>query len=283
MRVFAFSLVTVLTSLPVTGALAQEASSAATDDQLTRQLWDDAFIKTRPHAPKAAPKTIRVKPTGSPPAVSKETFLGVTLWVRPPEAPPEGGDGWTAHRAELDSALSEGQRVRLGIEASRSGYLYVIDREENADGSLGEPYLIFPTLRIRAGDNVVRVGRLIEIPDSGDRPPHFTMKRSHGDQVGERLTLLVTPTPLSEIEIGRNPKVLPNARVKEWESKWSAPTRRLELAGGPGRPYTNAEKEAGQTRARLLTQEDPLPQTMFRVETDVTAPVLVTVPLRLKP
>jgi hypothetical protein len=52
--------------------------------------------------------------------------------------------------------------VRLSIEASRRGHLYVIDQEAYADGSLGAPLLIFPTLRIRNGDNAVQ--RRVAIP-----------------------------------------------------------------------------------------------------------------------
>jgi hypothetical protein len=45
------------------------------------------------------------------------------------------------------------------------GYLYVIDREQYEDGTLGEPVQIFPTTRTRGGDNSVKPGSLIEIQD----------------------------------------------------------------------------------------------------------------------
>src|SRR5437867_180490 len=71
---------------------------------------------------------------------------------------------WTPERIEEDTPLNPGDKVRLSIESlSRAGYLYVIDRAQYADGTLGEPLLIFPTLRT-SNKNRVKPGRLIYIP-----------------------------------------------------------------------------------------------------------------------
>ena len=56
---------------------------------------------------------------------------------------------------------------------SDRAYLYVIDREQYADGTQGEPYLIFPTTRTRGGDNSVKAGRVMEIPSQDDNPPYL--------------------------------------------------------------------------------------------------------------
>ena len=87
--------------------------------------------------------------------------------------------------------IVQGRSIANQCEAVRAGYLYVIDREQYADGTLGEPYLIFPT-RTSAGDNKV-AGRLLEIPAQDDSPPFFTMKKSRPDHVAEVLSVLVTP------------------------------------------------------------------------------------------
>lgn len=258
------------------------------DEVKTRRLWDDAFGQQRP--PRAsARRASPAAPAGRPEAAS---FVGVTLWrLRPPAADDDpdaapvvssGGERWVAERIDLDTPLAEAQRVRLAVESSRPGYLYVIDREAHDDGHLGEPYLIFPTRRIRGGDNRIRAGRLVEVPDALDRPPFFTLKRSQSSHVGESLTILVTPDRLPDVTIGEAPVRLEGERVKEWERRWSAPTQAIGLSGGAGRPYSRAEQEAGAA-TRLLTQEDPLPQTLFRVESAAGSPVLVVLPLRLSP
>ena len=51
----------------------------------------------------------------------------------------------------------------MSIESPRSGFLYVIDREQYADGSTSDPYLIFPTQKIHAGNNAVSPGKVIEL------------------------------------------------------------------------------------------------------------------------
>jgi hypothetical protein len=51
------------------------------------------------------------------------------------------------------------------------------------------------------------------------------------------------------------------------------------MAGGTGKPWTKAEQEAGAGGARLLTQDDPGPQTIYRVAVKSGAPLLVKVEL----
>jgi hypothetical protein len=52
------------------------------------------------------------------------------------------------------------------------------------------------------------------------------------------------------------------------------------MVGGAGKTYTKTEKEAG-AEGRLLTQEDELPQTLYRITPKPGAPVLISVPLRV--
>ncbi len=69
---------------------------------------------------------------------------------------------WLPERVSSTERLSEADRIRMSIEAARTGYLYVVDQEIYADGSKGESFLIFPTNRTRGGDNFVKAGRVIE-------------------------------------------------------------------------------------------------------------------------
>jgi hypothetical protein len=140
--------------------------------------------------------------------------IGVTIWRLRPSAGVDGGarvlvmesaqtTQWTPQRIEADTPLQVGERVRLTIESPRAGYLYVIDREQYADGTLGDAYLIFPTLRTRGGDNQVRPGKLIDIPAQEDNPSYFTLvpSPSRNDQVGVVLYSIVSPQPVGELRI----------------------------------------------------------------------------------
>lgn len=186
-------------------------------------------------------------------------------------------------RVPANAPLQIGENIRFSFESPQTGYLYVIDRELYADGSMSEPLLIFPTLRTRKGDNKVEAGKLVEIPAQEDRPNYFTLLMSrlnNNVQTGEVLTVIVAPQPLAGIVIGDKPLKLTVEQVQQWEQQWGAQSETFDLAGGAGKTWTKAEQEAGASSTRYLTQQDPEPQTIYRVAAKPGAPLLVKVGLR---
>ena len=287
-------LIQTVMSVAILFVLGSGASLPAQDE--TRDIKPDPFIQARPvnpgHAAAKRPAYKAVGPAVGMPANSSQLRqIGLTLWrLRPSRATDTGARiivqeaatevQWTPERISTTTPLKMGDHLRFSFESAQNGYLYVIDRERYADKTLGEPTLIFPTTRLRNGNNSVGPGRLIEIPDQGDRPNYFTLRRSKEDQVGEELVLLLTPEPLEGITPGADPIVLPKDKVAEWEKQWGRPAQQLDLIGGTGRPWTRAEQQAGSDQTRLLTQEDPGPQTVFRVAAGPEAPVLFQVSLK---
>jgi hypothetical protein len=276
--------------------------------ETTRDIWPPGFrpAAAKPAAkPGAAPRRDRYRrATPALPADAQATdnsVLGVTIWrLRTAKESDEtrilvtkGGrkTPFTPERVEADTQFVSGQMMRLSIEVPRSGYLYVIDREEYADGTLSEPYLIFPLDPARA-DHRVEAGRIIEIPNQSDPESYFEIKSFRGvnqpEQTGEVLTLLVSPTLLTGLpkaaKAGTSepePIKLMASQVSDWEKKWSVKTERLELEGGAGTAYTRAEQNAGKSREERLTAEDPPPQTVFRVAANGNQPLLVKLGLRI--
>lgn len=132
----------------------------------TRQLKNTAFRAKRPAEPKPASvstststATVPPKSPAAPPQQLDaedpgDSLVGITVWRLRPSLPEDdkdvrisaldGGEELTPERIEAETPLREGEKVRISIEAALSGYLYVIDREQYADGSFGTPYLIFP-------------------------------------------------------------------------------------------------------------------------------------------
>jgi len=238
------------------------------DEVEERRLWAEEYIQ-KPKAP------ARTKPVKKPEykvatpqivteTVTPETVVGVTIWrlrTAKSEEVPQFGDSerLVAERVEGSTTLFQGDRVRLSIEAASDGYLYVINREQYADGTTGDPYLIFPTTRLTAGNNRTTIGRVIEIPSQSDRPPYFTLTPGRPDQVAELISVFITPQPLSEIRIGDQPLTLTSAQVSDWENRSGGnATGRLELVNGAGLSWSEAEKEAGDG-TRLLKHTDPSP------------------------
>jgi len=274
--IFLFSTITIL-------ALAQ----ASRDEQVrARQLWDTTLLEQRPSAAKT--------PTAKRPPASlvKGALVGITVWRLRPSKPDDqpgvralihaetGDQEWTPERVAAGTLLAEGQKVRVSAEAAQQGYLYIIDRDQYSDGTKGDPYLIFPTLKTRGGDNHVAPGTLLEIPAQDDSPSYFEVKRSRPDQINEVLTFLITPQPLSELKIERRRQKLSDQLVARWEKQWKTKSYKLEDAAHEGKVYTVTEKAAARGE-KLLTRQDPLPQTIYRLDCRTGDAVMLDVQLKI--
>src|ERR1700752_844764 len=275
--------VSVFVTEPSSLALAQ------TPEDMTRKLCATAFTgSTTKKTSRRRTGSYRVATPNVPTNnVSPETVVGVTLWRLRPARQSDSGERLIVHDSSVDSEwlperisantrLVQGDKLRISVEAVRGGYLYVVDREQYADGSLGEPYLIFPTTRTAGGDNQVAIGRLVEIPAQDDDPPFFTMKKSRPDHVAEVLSVLVTPTKLEGVQITDKALKLTNVQVAEWEKSWGSSVGHLEMST-TGQAWTKEEKDA---RTRALTASAPAPQLVFyRPSAKPTEPLLVKLKL----
>jgi hypothetical protein len=279
------SVILVVTSI----SLAQQA------DEMTRKLWDTAFTSSSTNkkspARRHASGNYRIATPNVPvDNVAPDTVVGVTLWRLRPANRSDTGERlivhddnatseWLPERISANTRLVQGDRLRISVEAVRAGYLYVIDREQYADGTLGEPYLIFPTKRTAGGDNQIAIGRLLEIPAQDDSPPYFTMKKSRPDHVAEVVSVLVSPTPLEGVQITDQAQKLTNEQVAEWEKDWGSSVGRLEMTTA-GQTWTKEEKDA---RTRALTASAPAPQLLFyRPSVKPTEPLFVKLRLQYR-
>ena len=270
-------------------------SSGSQDDD-SKAIKAEVFIKERPA--KTARTTARYRRVAkakdaaeTPPAGTTFVQLGLTTWrFRPAKASDktkelvEEDEGqqveWTLERIAEGTLLSPGQRVRLSIESlSRKGYLYVIDREQYADGTFGDPILIFPTQK-SIDNSKVEPGRLTYIPSATGR---FRIKPSESVKVhvAETLTIIVSPIPLiDESQLGPKSIKLKAEQFAQWQQKWSAPAVKFEMDAGSGQSMTQIEQLAAKQNSALLTQDDPVPQTVYRVAIKPDDPLLITVPLK---
>ena len=257
----------------ITGSLVVAQKS----DDATRKLWDTAYIapaKSKTTSRRRSSSKYRIVTPNVPiDNVVPESVVGVTIWRLRPAGRADSGERIIVHddnaakeyvpeRISANTKLLAGDRVRISVEAARKGYLYVIDRELYADGTLGEPYLIFPTTRTLNGDNEVSVGKLAEIPAQEDSPPFFTIRKSRPDQVAEVLSVLVTPTPLEGIQVTDKAQKLTDAQVTKWEQSWSSSVGRLEMES-VGQTWTKVERDAAATNTRALTASAPPPHMLF--------------------
>lgn len=239
-------------------------------DTMTRKLWDTAFTSSTKKTTNRRRAYRNATPNVPVNNVAPETVVGVTLWRLRAATRNDSGERlivhdnnasseWVPERIGANTRLVQGDRLRISVEAVRSGFVYVINREQYADGTFGEPYLIFPTTRTGAGDNEVAIGRLLDIPYQDDSPPFFTMRKSRADHVAEVLSVIVAPTRLEGVKITDKALKLTDEQVASWEKAWGLSVGRMEMAT-IGQPWTKAEKDA---RTRALTTSAPPPQLVF--------------------
>jgi len=253
----------------------------------TRAIVPEAFLGARPQGNGTPAKPVYKPATPGVTAASASSLdLGVTLWrLRAArQGDPTrlllheaGRQAWAAERVRLDQRLIEGDRVRITIESPRDGYLYVIDSEAFADGTRSQAYLIFPTRRIRGGDNKLSGGRILDIPDQDDAPPYFTLKPSRPNSLGERLTVIVSGAPLADVTIGEAPVELTRERVAGWEKRGGVKVERFEMESGAGKAWSAAEQDDAHDGTRRLTRVDPPPQTLLRLQP--SDPAFIAVPI----
>ncbi|HXQ72800.1 MAG TPA: hypothetical protein VN844_20040 [Pyrinomonadaceae bacterium] len=224
--------------------------------------------------------------------------IGVTIWhLREARPDYEGARilthpsqkkrpvAYQAERMEGQPTLTYGEFVRLSIESPRDGLLYVINRELYNDGSLSSPYLIFPTARLRNGDNRIYTNRPVEIPDATDEPFYFEAKHTGLDPsksvIGEIISIIISDKTLSGLN-NATPDVvkLSESQVIALEKEYTGRAEVFELERGVGLPYSDAEqKSANEPMSRLLTHTDAVPQTFFLVEDKRKGGLMVTLAL----
>jgi hypothetical protein len=285
------------------------AALAQTDN--ARRFWPPDF---RPPAASPTPKqregnyhTVTGKrPAQSAIKISTPATIGITLWLLTPEQPATGKqstpedvprllvkkqkDGQTVTKPMLPQRVNSnrpfrvGEELRLSVEVPQDGYLYVIDRERYEGGKLGAPYLIFPS-NPESDENMVKAGRIIDLPTSGGSFEIRRMSDSNLKLIGESLVFIVTREPLTGFP---RPDEDGNIRLREeqvaeWENKWAKNVRneRLELAQGAGKYRTQAEQKAIENSAQI-SQADPLPQTVYRLSVKQGSPFLVKFPLTIR-
>jgi hypothetical protein len=242
-------LIPIVYSILAACALAQQTPS--TQDVRTRQVWNDIWLSRRPPGTKAVVAT--------PSAVSNDACVGITLWrlllslgLNHPDVRERIDDSaldWTPVRVAAGTPLEEGEKLRISVEATCPGYLYVLRRAVFADGTKGKPSLLYPAA---GSGNQLAPGVVMQIPARS----YFKLTRDRADQVNETLILVILPQPISD--------PLNTEKIAGWEERRRAPVLVLDETGQIGKPITRAELEAGRDRSKVLTQDDPLPQTMFQ-------------------
>jgi hypothetical protein len=192
---------------------------------------------------------------------------------------------WT--RARPDEQFAVGQAVRLHFEPlTGAGYLYVVHQELYANNATGPARLLFPTLRTNKGNNLAQPNIDLWVPRA---PAYFRINPSKSDKthVGELLTVVLRAEAPSEIlrqPLKDEPLLLEADELARLVAEAKGEAIRMNLDGGEGQKQTPREmtKDIGMEGVESLTQDDPLPQTIYETRRRAGQPVVFLVPLKFK-
>lgn len=240
-------------------------------------------------------------PMGQPPQDMVYATVGFNIWRTRPASTRDVGDAaretvegeeTVSERVDEGGYVAVGEGFRLGIESltenflpNNDGYLYVINREQYADGSFGRAWLLFPNAKTFDGNNIIKTGEPIELPKSAE-PYRVRRSTDRSDQVAETYSIIISPWKFWLPPLGEKRTELPPELFADWERQFSARSHRASLRGGAGKARTKREQRVG-TRETVeadepLTSSDPLPQTVLRTVVRKGAPAMVTVALRIR-
>ncbi len=264
------------------------------------------FLRIERKAPRPA------KPTPAKPPRSKTlvkepekavTEIGLTMWRLRPPMPNEAGfyfvhnkkdnssENLIAERVSATSGFRVGDKVRFAVESSVEGYLYVVDRETHSDGSFGPAYVVFPETPDE--NNKVGPGLLFDIPYAMESNPWFNFvlrPDTKPNWNGELMTIIISPTPLRWFTADADYKLINTAALEKLEENAENDVfdridmgdkifSRTEADASCGVVTRGIEREKRVespcgSRAKQLNRDEPEPQSIFRVRSDIGQPIV---------
>jgi hypothetical protein len=227
-----------------------------------------AFITSRKHqqAPTSVPRIRRHKPARTQSGTeakkpASSLALGYTIFQR--------DETDQARRASASQTFRAGDAVRLMIEASVDGYLYVFHTENGQ-----HPQMLFPDARLNRGNNRITAHVPYEIPSRREADARFRWFYFDDQAATERLYVVVTKNPLPAVPAGEQLLALcasgqqtdclwkPAAAVWQQIVSRSAAMVSVDESGDEGNQETATETEA-VTRGLNLRDDAPAPTRIF--------------------
>jgi hypothetical protein len=199
--------------------------------------------------------------------------LGYTLFMR-------DADGRSV-RVAPDHEFHNGDRVRISLEPSVDGYLYVFHSEGN-----DAPEMIYPDPRLDGGENWIAAHVPMEVPSGEEADERLRWFTFYGNPGTERLYVVVTREPLPLVPTAEglvkfcqdNKDSCPWHPVAEvWQQVQDgarASSVKVVTSKSFGQTETDKEKDA-TTRGLGLDQTAPEP-AVIRMNASTNAPILVT-------
>ena len=287
----------------------------------TKTVKADEIVETRPEKPKTQnnstnssnkPQTVSQTPpvyeaetdfpTGNIPNGMTLAQIGLNIWRPRPATSQDDGNIIARETNDVKEEvvyeskgefIKNGERFRLSIEAMTkgflsegSGYVYIVNREQNSDGTYGKARLIFPKMNLHDGNNLLKAGQPIILPQATGRV--FEATRKSNQHIAETYTIIISPWKFDLPEpLSDKPMILPDNLFADWERQY-AKMYRATLKNNGNKLMTLQEQKIMSRETNdvqeTLTQSDTatFPQTVYRGAVKLGNPAMFTVALKFK-
>jgi hypothetical protein len=221
-----------------------------------------AFLMSRPGSPNAPPST-------TPPQI------GITVWrVSEDNAPGTGtACGYLRFsRQPLTQPVHTGDKLRIDIQASRPGYIYILSREVDESGKPGPARLLFPVMTPGGANNQITPGTALLIPPASD--VCNTLQLTHaGDR--EQVSVFLSDKPIEDLPARAEPYPI----EPELDAKLTASAMGSVPVTGKSTEMTR-DVQLGDTGSRDLSYTSAGPDVVFTASGSALGPMVATFTLK---
>ena len=191
----------------------------------------------------------------------------------------------TAERAAAEAAWSDGDMLRMSIEAPFDCFIYILNQERYADGTFSDQYLVFPANVDIKWSARGAPGKLVYVPSEPDYFEVTSLNTEGREKTAEVFTILLTSKALETLpalaDQDSNRKV--DAQLfEQLRRDYETRVWRFENMAAAKTSITKMEKKAGATSGKMLTESDPDPQTVYHVACRPGSSLLITVPVKIR-
>ena len=171
-------------------------------------------------------------------------------------------------RVQSEMRFSDGEKLRVSIEAPFESFVYILNQEQYVDGTFSDPFLIYPSLSDIRRNTRAAPGRLIYVPEGPDYFEISTLNPGGKKKTGEVFTIVLSSElvgmlpPLDRTEDTRK---IDQVLFNRLQHEIGGAVWKFKQVGEALRNITRVEKKAGPNGGGLLEDFDPQPETIYHV------------------
>jgi hypothetical protein len=190
----------------------------------------------------------------------------------------------TPERVESEAQFSDGEKLRVSIEAPFESYVYILNQEQYADGTLSDPFLIYPSAADIRANKRAAPGRLIYVPEEPDYFEISTLNPGGKKKSGEMFTIVLSSElvgMLPALERNEDTRKTDQALFNRLRHDWGGAVWKFQQIGEARRNITRVEKKAGPKGGELLADGDPQSQMVYHVARRADGIVLFQIGIKI--